>query len=975
MQSIPQLITVAIGDLRASKTNPRKTFAETALQELADSIRTQGICQPILARPIAEGAYEIVAGERRYRAAKIAGLDLVPVLVKPMSDREVLEVQVVENLQRSDLTELEEAESYQAMLALKDDQTGAPIYTADALAGRFGKDRSHIYQRLSLLRLIGPGREALESGKLGATAAVLVARIPSPDAQAAALKQILAPQHQKEPLSFAETRELISRDFLQGLKGAPFKLEDATLVAEAGPCSTCPKMSDNCAHLFTAEEAEQFKKKKVCTDPACYRNKLDAIWKKRTEAAAAEGKIVLDEKQSREVFPELLEDGTMAYSSPYVFLSDKPAEHLLKPEVVENVETWRRLIENAEQKSAELALAESKAKIQQDSGLTKEQKREALTLLEQNPPSGQKVPRVLARDQRGAAREIVELRLAMLAIESAGDPIFMGKVSGRPASGSSDFDKERKAHVEAAKLRLAENIEALGRIHPQLVEIWEPSGVWEGLFETAMGHAGHDGAWLIAKWKGLKFSTAGTADGNVYDAVGKWAAGLLPAERQALVPLLLMGQLLKNSGPGDDLEAFAQAAGIKLDLKDVAKVAKNSLKKVKPPEEPKAPKAPKKTKAELKAEENARKAAEFEWNEAGVATKPEIEETIGDMPEGTECKVAIAFAPDGFWRFGLELVSRTEGKAAMLGLPSLAGDKFKTYDDALLAGFHAALPFFKDDPAAFKVVGGDCEYDYMTEIQGEGGGAPVDANKPKAKRVKIDATMANVAVDLILRGKPHAEIAKGLCISVPSVQNIKKAAGLVVPGAFEARRAAEWVKAHANGMSVEAIAASYGTTVDDVRGALELDKPAGATSPIPAADDLAPAVVQQLLGYDDAAKSLEEMAYLTHLPKDTVRQALRAVGREQLGCEAAGSASAADDAQAKLDAAFKATLPGASASARASIMGKYIKRVCGAVKLEEELTPEEKLKIVAILDQARAGKKALKTESKVKTADEEKDAA
>jgi ParB/RepB/Spo0J family partition protein len=771
MKNTQTLDQIAIGDLRASKTNPRKTFAPGPLKELADSILTQGIRQPILARPTWNAAtpYEIVAGERRYRAAQLAGLATVPCLVQDMSDREALEVQVVENLQRSDLTEMEEAQSYQSMLELTDD-AGAPVYTAELLAERFGKEKTHVYRRLALLRLIDTGREALASGQLGATAAVLVARIPSPEAQAEALKKILQPQFRQQPLNFAETRELIARDFLQGLKGAPFKLDDAALVPAAGACAACLKMSDNCAHLFSAEEAEQFKKKKVCTDPACYRVKLDALWKKRTEKAAAEGKTILDEKQSRVLFPDHVEEGAMAYNSPYVFLNEKPAEYLLKPEVVANVGTWRSLIDEAEKKSVELALAASKDKILADDSLSSTEKKDAIALLEKSPPEGALVPRILARDQTGSAREIVDRVLAMTIIEASGEPIFQGKVTGNTGGGVSQFDKERKAHVEAAKLRLAENIEAITRIHGELTAIWQPSGVWEGLFEVAMGHAGHDGVWLIAKWQGLKYQSEGT---NLYDVVGGWAAGLPAEERQALVPLLLMGVTLKNSGPGEELETFAQACDIPCDLHSITKTAQAALKKVKPPKEAKAPK---KTKAEQKAEADAAHAAGFEWNQAGVATKPDVEDVLGasDMPEGTKCEVAVAFAPDGFWRFGLDLQSRTEGKAAQGGLPSLAGEKFKTYDDAMVAGFHAALPFFKDDPAAFRVVARDCDRDVVEEIEGEGGGAPVTAKAPKVKRGKVTPEVEEQVKIVHEEGKPAQEIAKALGLSVPAVQNIKK---------------------------------------------------------------------------------------------------------------------------------------------------------------------------------------------------------
>lgn len=854
-----RLEDIALGDLRASATNPRKTFAPGPLQELADSIRAQGIRQPILVRPKAgETPFEIVAGERRYRAAKLAELALVPCLVSEMSDREAIEVQAVENLQREDLTELEEAASYQMMLDMRDEQTGAPVYTAERLAERFGKERTHIYRRLTLLRLPEAGRKALEAGKLPATVAVYVARIPSPEAQTAALEKILTPETQKGPLSAAETRELIARDFMQGLKGAPFKLDDAELLPAAGPCATCPKMSDNCAHLFSPEEAEQFKKKKVCTDPTCYRAKLDALWKQRTAAAEAEGKIVLDEKQSRAIFPDREEAGAMAYDSPYVFLSDKPEAYLLKPEVMDNVGTWRRLVEDAEAKTAELALAEAKARIQKDPDLSREEKRDAIALLEKTPPSGMSVPRVLARDQTGAAREIVDRTLAITAIEASGEPIFFTRASGLPTGGGDAFAKERKAQQEAAKQRLAENIIALDHVHSQLIAKWEPSGIWEGLFPIAMDHAGFDGAWLLAKWKGLKVHGGGTGEANVYDVVGAWAAELVPSERQALVPILLQGARLKNSGPSDELETFCQAAGLELDFKAVAKQAKEDL--------------------------------------------------------------------------------RSKTKEKKKPTPEVAPDEMAQAEAEARASVQAAK----------------------------------ETTAKKNKRVQITPEIEEAVRALVIQGMSHAEIAKRVCISLPSVQNIKKRLGLVIPGALEAARCAEWVKARANGMSVESIASSYNTTPEDVRGALELDKGTTvmpAPSPIPGPADLAPAIVQQLLGYDDAKKSIEEMAYLTHLPRDTVRAALRAAGRPVLGCDLVVDCESEADAHEKLKAAIKAALPGVSESALGPILASYAKRVCGAAKPVSELTPAECLKIVDILAKAKMGRGD--TKAKVTTASEQ----
>lgn len=716
------LAQISPGDLRPSKTNPRKRFSLESLNDLAASISAQGIRQPILVRPKAAGTpYEIVAGERRYRAAQIAGLARVPVLISPMDDREALEVQVVENLQRSDLTEMEEAESYRAMLDLREGEK--PIYTAELLAARFGKERSHVYRRLALLRLIAPGREALDSGKLAPSTAVLVARIPSAESQAEALEQILAPKHKKEPLSVIEARELVARSFLQSLVGAPFKLQDAELVASAGPCSTCPKMSDNCAALFTEEEQASMKKKKVCTDPACYRAKLDAAWRQKTAKAVAEGKTVLDERASEAIFSQHCELGGMIFGSPYVLLTEKPSSYELKPEVAETVGTWGALIEAAERETAEMALQAERQAISRDESLSREEKKAALAELDKNPPTGMLVPRLIARDQAGAAREIVEKKLAIMAIEESGERLFLAHVAA-PRQAKDDFSLAKKKEAEAAQLRTHVACVGLVALHTELVKGWVAASIWDGLFECALKHAGGDGLWLIGKWAGLKFNETGS---DKAAAVTAWAATLSVSERQALTPLLLIAAEMKWSGVRGAFEALVADAKLPLDVVEIEREAKKELhaaheaklaqkkEKKEAASSDKKPAAPK-PKKRSKAEELAEEVATFGWNDI-AANRPIVRSATGKLPEGVKCEIHLARAADGQWRYGYDLESRTAGKAGARRAVLRASEGFKTADRALVHGFtHVAGPFFADDPAALRVVVLDADPDYAESI-------------------------------------------------------------------------------------------------------------------------------------------------------------------------------------------------------------------------------------------------------------------
>ena len=162
--------------LRPNPKNPRKAFAESDLEDLANSIREKGVIQPILVRAISglSDAFEIIAGERRWRAAQRAGLHDVPVQVVEASDKESLELAIIENVQRADLNALEEAQGYQHLIAEFN-------YTQDDLSKIIGKSRSHVANTLRLLRLPENVRRMLSEGALSAGHARALLAIPDPE--------------------------------------------------------------------------------------------------------------------------------------------------------------------------------------------------------------------------------------------------------------------------------------------------------------------------------------------------------------------------------------------------------------------------------------------------------------------------------------------------------------------------------------------------------------------------------------------------------------------------------------------------------------------------------------------------------------------------------------------------------------------------------------------------------------------------
>jgi len=154
---------VPIELIRPGAFQPRRRFAEAELDALAQSIREKGILQPLLVRPLAgeEAAFELVAGERRWRAAQRVGVHEVPVIVRPLADSEALEIALVENVQREDLAPLEEAEAYSRLM----EEFGR---TQASLAEAVGKSRSHVANTLRLLSLPAPVRRRLDEGELSA---------------------------------------------------------------------------------------------------------------------------------------------------------------------------------------------------------------------------------------------------------------------------------------------------------------------------------------------------------------------------------------------------------------------------------------------------------------------------------------------------------------------------------------------------------------------------------------------------------------------------------------------------------------------------------------------------------------------------------------------------------------------------------------------------------------------------------------
>ena len=156
---VQNLSTLRVAEIEPNREQPRKSFDDGAIAALADSIREHGMIQPILVRPLENGSYQIVAGERRWRAARMLGLEEVPVTIRAMSDQETMQIALIENLQRENLNPIEEAQGYQELM----DQFGM---TQEGIAQIVGRSRSAVANSLRLLQLPGQIQQYLQEGSI-----------------------------------------------------------------------------------------------------------------------------------------------------------------------------------------------------------------------------------------------------------------------------------------------------------------------------------------------------------------------------------------------------------------------------------------------------------------------------------------------------------------------------------------------------------------------------------------------------------------------------------------------------------------------------------------------------------------------------------------------------------------------------------------------------------------------------------------
>lgn len=310
---------------------------------------------PIYARPskTEKDKLEIIAGERRYRSASAVGIDRVPVVVEDVDDKTVLELQLIENLQRQALTAVEEARAYER---LRDEFK----LTLDEIAARVSKTKSVVRDKLKMLRAPAAMLNAVEDGesRIGVEQCVLVAGIPDKALRDKCAKEVMTGSYDhvtggNQPLSVQATRRHVREHYNVSLKGCAWDLADATLLPDAGACVTCPffikKMAeadeDLAKELQTGGGGKGGIDPMTCTNPACHARKMDALWKiKAAEAKSGGTAKVLTKDESSKIF---YERGGLHYNSGYVTLDDKPGYEITGRYDDSKTPSFRKLIKQS----------------------------------------------------------------------------------------------------------------------------------------------------------------------------------------------------------------------------------------------------------------------------------------------------------------------------------------------------------------------------------------------------------------------------------------------------------------------------------------------------------------------------------------------------------------------------------------------------------------------------------------------------
>lgn len=352
-----QYLQVPPHKLVPNPDNPRKRFDPASLQAMADTMVTSGIAQPLVVRqlpadlvpdtihdratgqllaPSDRPVYQIVAGERRWRSATLAKLGSVPIIVRRLTDHQVHVLMTVENLQREDLSAIEEAEGLRQLMHT----TGA---TAEAVGKSIGRSKAYVYQILKLLDLCPEARESLNAGMLDKGVASYLGRLPDHKLQLRALRDVSG-NDQSAPLHYRPAIGLIQQNYLLRIDRAQFDTTERTgWAGDAPACTTCTNRTGHTADLFAEKDGPD-----MCLQPDCYRAKEASAQANRLKRAKDEGLHVITGREAKSLMPAAWTgrvDGHLRLDDVADSPSKKPLRDIVAAEM-RDMGTKETLVEN-----------------------------------------------------------------------------------------------------------------------------------------------------------------------------------------------------------------------------------------------------------------------------------------------------------------------------------------------------------------------------------------------------------------------------------------------------------------------------------------------------------------------------------------------------------------------------------------------------------------------------------------------------
>lgn len=270
----PPLQHLAVSDIAFSPLNYRTTNSQKALEELVAEMQQHGVISPVTVRPLSTGQYELVAGERRLRAARLAGLRTIPAMVRELTDEQVTEIQLAENIQRENPHPMQEAIGIGRL-----QQSGKSM---QEISQRIGKSTSFVYSRLLLLSLIPEFQEMLAADRVTLSDALAIASLAAASQTAFYTEQHCEGWKDKPDFRLRNVHHSLAY-FSNDLKKAPFDPKDKTLLPEAGACTKCPSNTATLKSLFP-----EMAKEAICKNLSCYQHKCTAHFSLRLAAALLE---------------------------------------------------------------------------------------------------------------------------------------------------------------------------------------------------------------------------------------------------------------------------------------------------------------------------------------------------------------------------------------------------------------------------------------------------------------------------------------------------------------------------------------------------------------------------------------------------------------------------------------------------------------------------------------------------------------